>query len=137
MRQNRIKQGKAGKASEHCRNPTIRFVYKVWSAKAHEAKNVLRCETYFHKSRRMQGMKPNDFQVHSHFRNYTHAKVVNVQNSLNFSFLSFFFNTFASSSCFHLCSLLYVSFSFATLCNFSIVLFVLMFLRTPKFWKNT
>ncbi len=28
MRQNGIKQGKAGKASEHCRNPTIRFVTK-------------------------------------------------------------------------------------------------------------
>jgi len=39
----------------------------VWSAKAHEAKNVFRCETHFHKWGKVQGMKPNDSQVHSHF----------------------------------------------------------------------
>jgi hypothetical protein len=29
--------------------------------------NVFGCETYFHKWERMQGMEPNDSQVHSHF----------------------------------------------------------------------
>ncbi len=28
--------------------------------RAYEAKSVFRCETHFHKLRRMQGMKPND-----------------------------------------------------------------------------
>jgi hypothetical protein len=28
---------------------------------------VFKCETHFHKWGRMQGMKPNDSQVHSHF----------------------------------------------------------------------
>ncbi len=40
---------------------------------------VFRCETHSHKWGKMQGMKPNDFQVHSHFGNYIHDKV-NVQN---------------------------------------------------------
>jgi hypothetical protein len=50
------------------------------SARAHEVKSVFRCEIHSHKWRGMQGMKPNESQVHSHFGNYTRAKVVNVQS---------------------------------------------------------
>ncbi len=41
----------------------------MWSARAHEAKNVFSCETHIHKWGRMQGMKPNDSQARSHYRN--------------------------------------------------------------------
>jgi len=47
---------------------------------AHEAKSVFRCETHSHKWWRMQGMKPNDFQVQSHFGSCTRAGVANVQS---------------------------------------------------------
>jgi hypothetical protein len=60
---------------------TLRWVHdKMWSAKAHEAKNVFRFETHSHKWGRMQGMKPNDFQVHSHFGSCIRVGVVNVQS---------------------------------------------------------
>jgi hypothetical protein len=42
---------------------------------AHEAEIVFRCETHSHKWGKMQGMKPNDSQVHSHFGSYTRARV--------------------------------------------------------------
>ncbi len=48
--------------------------------KAHEVESVFRCETHSHKWGRVQGMKPNDSQVHFHFGGCTRAKVVNVQN---------------------------------------------------------
>ncbi len=48
--------------------------------KAHEVENVFRCETHYHKWGRVQGIKPNDSQMHSHFKNYTCAGVVNVQS---------------------------------------------------------
>jgi hypothetical protein len=40
--------------------------------------SVFKCETHFQKWGRMQGMEPNNSQVHSHFGNYIRAKVVNV-----------------------------------------------------------
>jgi hypothetical protein len=49
--------------------------------------------------------------------------------------LFFLLNNFASSSYFCLCSFLYVSFSLAIFCNFSIPLFVVMLPRTRKFQK--
>jgi hypothetical protein len=55
---------------------------------------------------------------------------------LNISSASFFLNNFISSY-FRLCSLFCVFFSVATFYNFSIVLFELMFLQTPKLQKNT
>ncbi len=42
--------------------------------------NVFRCEKHFHKWGRVQGMEPNDSQVHSHFGNHTRAGVVNIQS---------------------------------------------------------
>jgi len=52
------------------------------------------------------------------------------------SFFTFFLlNNFASSSYFCLCSFLYVSFSLAIFCNFSIPLFVIILLQTTKFQK--
>jgi hypothetical protein len=39
---------------------------------------VFRCETHSHKWGIMQGMKPNDSQVHSHFGSCTCVGVVNV-----------------------------------------------------------
>jgi len=42
--------------------------------------NVFRCETHFHKWEKVQGMKPNDFQVHFHFENCIHAGIANVQS---------------------------------------------------------
>jgi len=44
-------------------------------------------------------------------------------------------NNFASSSCFCLCSFLYVSFSLVIFCNFSIAFFIVMLLWTTKFRK--
>jgi len=41
---------------------------------------VFKCETHSHKQERVQRMKPNDFQVHSHFGTYIHARVTNVWN---------------------------------------------------------
>ncbi len=52
----------------------------MWSARAHEAKNVFKCETHSHKWGRMQGMKPNDSQMHSHFGSCTCVGVTNVQS---------------------------------------------------------
>jgi hypothetical protein len=52
----------------------------VWSPKAHEAKSAFRCETHFHRWGRVQGLKPNDSQVHSHFGSYTRMGVVNIQS---------------------------------------------------------
>jgi hypothetical protein len=43
-------------------------------------KNVFRYEIHFHKWGKMQGMEPNDSQVHSHFGSYIRAGVVNVQS---------------------------------------------------------
>jgi hypothetical protein len=52
------------------------------------------------------------------------------------SFSTFvFLNNFASSSCFHLCSFLYASFSLVIFCNFSVTLFAFMLLQTPEFQK--
>jgi hypothetical protein len=48
----------------------------MWSARAHEAKS----ETHSHKWGKVQGTKPNDFQVHSQFGSYNRVGVVNVQN---------------------------------------------------------
>jgi len=39
-----------------------------------------KAQTHSHKWGRVQGMKPNDSQMHSHFGNCTHARVTNVQN---------------------------------------------------------
>ncbi len=50
----------------------------MWSARVHEVKIVFRCETHLHKWGRVQGMKPNDSLVHSHFGSCTHVGVVNV-----------------------------------------------------------
>jgi hypothetical protein len=52
----------------------------MWSARAHEAKSVFNRQTHSHKWGRMQGMKPNDSQDHSHFGSYTRVGVTNVQN---------------------------------------------------------
>jgi hypothetical protein len=41
---------------------------------------VFRCETHFHKWGRVQGLKPNDFKMHSHFGSCTHVGVANVQS---------------------------------------------------------
>ncbi len=58
------------------------------------------------------------------------AKCLAFQHSPLFStLLFFFFNTSTSSSCLCPCSLLYVSLSFATFCNFTIVLSTLILLR--------
>ncbi len=38
---------------------------------------MLRCETHFHKWGRIQRMKPNDSQVHSHFGDYICAGISN------------------------------------------------------------
>ncbi len=40
--------------------------------------NEFRCETHSHKWGRVQGMEPNDSQVHFHFGNCIHARVANV-----------------------------------------------------------
>jgi hypothetical protein len=48
--------------------------------KGHEANNVFRCETHSHKWGSVQGMKPNDSQVHSHFGTCIHVGVANVWN---------------------------------------------------------
>jgi len=45
----------------------------------HEVKSMFRCETHSHKWGRVQGMKPNDSQMHSHFGSCTRAGVTNVQ----------------------------------------------------------
>jgi hypothetical protein len=37
--------------------------------------NVFKCETHSHKWGRVLGMKPNDSQVPSHFRNYISAEL--------------------------------------------------------------
>ncbi len=63
---------------------------------------------------------------------------VNIQHSITlFFFQCFFFvfplNNFTSSSCLHLCSLFYISFSFAILCNFSIALSKVMLVWTLEF----
>jgi hypothetical protein len=55
----------------------------------------------------------------------------------NYSSISSFLNTYASFSCFHLCSLLYASFSLDIFCNFSIALFTFMFLQVLELRKNT
>jgi hypothetical protein len=52
----------------------------MWSAKAHEAEKMFSCEAHCHKWGKMQGMKPNDSQVHSHFGSCICVGVVNVQN---------------------------------------------------------
>jgi hypothetical protein len=52
----------------------------MWSEKAHKVENVFRCETQSHKLERMQGMKRNNYELHSHFGSCTHARVMNVQN---------------------------------------------------------
>jgi hypothetical protein len=52
----------------------------VKCARAHEAKSVFKCDTHFHKWGKVQGMKPNDSQVHSHFGNCICAGVINVQS---------------------------------------------------------
>ncbi len=41
---------------------------------------MFKCETHSHKQERVQGMKPNDSQMHSHFGNCIHAGVTNVWN---------------------------------------------------------
>jgi hypothetical protein len=45
-----------------------------------DQESVFGCETHFHKWEKMQGMEPNDSQVHSHFGNHTHVRVTNVQH---------------------------------------------------------
>ncbi len=52
-----------------------------------------------------------------------------------FLFYLCFFNNSISFSCFCLCSLLFASFRLAIFYNFSIALFAIILLRTPKFWK--
>ncbi len=41
---------------------------------------MFRCETHFHKWGRMQGMEPNDSQMHFHFGSCICVGVVNVQS---------------------------------------------------------
>jgi len=48
--------------------------------KGHKVDNVFRCETHSQKWGKVQGMKPNDSQVHFHFENCIRAKVTNVWN---------------------------------------------------------
>jgi hypothetical protein len=50
------------------------------SVKVNEAERVFKCETHSHKLGRMQGMKLNDFQVHSYFGSCIRARIVNVQD---------------------------------------------------------
>jgi len=52
----------------------------MWSARAHEVKNVFKCETHFHKWRKVEGMKPNDSQMHSHFGSCIRVGIMNVQS---------------------------------------------------------
>ncbi len=52
-------------------------------------------------------------------------------------FCFFFSNNSTSSSCFHLCSFFYTSFSFATLCNFSITLSKVMLLWILELWIHS
>jgi len=52
---------------------------------------------------------------------------------LNSFSTSILFNNFASSSCLHLCSLFYTSFSFTIRCSFSIAFFALILLWIPNF----
>jgi hypothetical protein len=54
----------------------------------------------------------------------------------NSFFASFFLNNSVSSSCFHLCSFFYTSFSFAILCNFSIMLSTFMLLWILEIRKH-
>ncbi len=42
--------------------------------------SVFRCETHFYKWGRVQRMEPNDFHMHSHFGNYIHVIVANVES---------------------------------------------------------
>ncbi len=41
---------------------------------------MFKCETHFHKWGRVQGMEPNDSQVHFHFGSYTFVGIANVQS---------------------------------------------------------
>jgi len=67
-----------------------------------------------------------------------HSQWLNIQRAFFICFSTFvFLNNSASSSCLHLCSLLCTSFSFDIIYNFSITLFTLMLLWTPKLWKCT
>jgi hypothetical protein len=61
-----------------CCNLNIEFATKYEVQGPNEAKNVFRCETHFHKWGKVQRMKPNDSQVHSHFGSCTRVEVVNV-----------------------------------------------------------
>jgi hypothetical protein len=63
-----------------CHNPSIEFATKCEVQGPMRLKSVFRCETHSHKWGRMQGMKPNDSQMHSHFGNCSHARIANVQS---------------------------------------------------------
>jgi hypothetical protein len=62
-----------------CCNPNIVFVTKCEVQGPMSQESVFRCETHSHKWGRVQGMEPDDSQVHSHFGSYISVGVVNVQ----------------------------------------------------------
>jgi len=48
-------------------NPNIEFMIKCEMQGPMRPRGVFRCETHFHKWGKVQGMNPNDSQVHFHF----------------------------------------------------------------------
>ncbi len=61
-----------------CRNPNIKFVNNYEMQSPMRSKMCLGVKHAIAKWGRVQGMKPNDSQVHFHFRSCTHVKVANV-----------------------------------------------------------
>jgi len=62
-----------------CHNPNIGFVTKCEVQGPIRLKMCLGVK-HSHKWGRMQGMKPNDSQVHSHFKSCIDAKAVNLHS---------------------------------------------------------
>jgi hypothetical protein len=58
----------------------IGFAAKCGVGGSMRPKECVRCETHFHKWGKMQGIEPNDSQVHSHFGSCIRVKVTNVQS---------------------------------------------------------
>ncbi len=63
-----------------CRNPNIGFATKCEVQGIMRLRVCLGVKHTFTNGGKVEGMKPNDSQVHSHFGSYTRARVVNVQN---------------------------------------------------------
>jgi hypothetical protein len=63
-----------------CHNLNIGFTTKLVVQGPMKPKELFRCETHFQKWGRVQGMKPNDSQVHSHFGSCICRGIMNVHS---------------------------------------------------------